>query len=110
MRLAVGLEIDPADLESRWRRHAAAWVAFPEPGRIERISGMEDALRLPGVHHVFLRTKPGDLIEPYRDCAARPAFVIAVGATPEEAIARAQAGVGALKFETTPAQEVSNPV
>jgi biotin carboxylase len=110
MRLAVRLEIDPVDLESRWRRHAAAWVAFPEPGRIERISGMEDALRLPGVHHVFLRTKPGDLIEPYRDCAARPAFVIAVGATPEEAIARAQAGVGALKFETTPAQEVSNPV
>jgi biotin carboxylase len=110
LRLAVGLEIDPVDLEWHWHRHAAAWVAFPEPGRIERISGMQDALRLPGVQHVFLRTKPGDLIEPYRDCATRPAFVIAVGATPEEAIARAQAGVGALKFETTPAQEVSNPV
>jgi biotin carboxylase len=110
MRLAVGLEIDPVDLEWRWRRHAAAWVAFPEPGRIESISGMGDALRLPGVHHVFLRSEAGDLIEPYRDCAARPAFVIAEGATPEEAIARAKAGVAALKFETTPAQEVSYPV
>ncbi len=115
MRLAIGLPLDLADLEPRWRRHAAAWVAFPHPGRVGRISGVEDALKLPGVEHVFLRTHPGDVIQPYKDCATRPAFVIAAGDSREEAISRAQAGTEALRFEitpveATPADEVPHPV
>lgn len=110
MRLAVGLPLDPADLENRWCRHAAAWVAFPQPGRLERIDGMEKALRLPGVKHIFLRTKPGDVIQPYKDCATRPAFVIAVGESREEALSRAKAGIEALRFEIVPFQGVPHPV
>jgi len=103
MCLSIGREIDPADLAHRWRRHAAAWVAFPSPGRIVGISSVDDVKKLPGVAEVILRVGEGDVIQPYRDCGARPAFVIAVGDTREQAIARAQAGASALQIETVPA-------
>jgi biotin carboxylase len=100
MRLAAGMPLDPADLEYRWHRYAAAWVAFPRPGRVLRIGGVEDALRRPGVKEVFLRVAVGETIASARDCAARPAFVIAVGDSPQEAIANAQRGTQALVIET----------
>ena len=52
---------------------------------------------------MFLRVGSGDVIQAYRDCGARPAFVIAVGDTREQAMSRAQAGAAALKIETVPA-------
>ena len=107
MRLAVGMPLDPADLRHRWHRYAAAWVAFPEPGRVRRIRGIEKALELPGVKEVFLRIAVGDIVLPARDCATRPAFVIAVGESREEAIRNAQRGVDALTIET---EETANAV
>jgi len=44
----------------------------------------------------------GDVIPEYRDCATRPAFVIASGSTSDEAIANAQRGVDVLEIETEP--------
>lgn len=100
MRLAVGLPLDPADLERRWDRYAAAWVAFPPPGIVTAVGGVDEVLAMPGVEHVFLRTSPGEEIRPYHDCGGRPAFVIAVGDTYDEAMARAQAGAAALRIST----------
>ena len=103
MCLSIGRPIDPIDLTHRWRRHAAAWVAFPDPGRVVQVGNVEEVLQLPGVEEVFLRVGSGDVIQPYRDCGARPAFVIAVGETRDQAISRAQAGAAALRIETVPA-------
>jgi len=103
MRLACGMPLDPVDLEHKYHRYAAAWTAFPEPGRVVRIEGIETALSLPGVDEVLLRVGVGDVIPSYHDNGARPAFVIAAGATPDEAIANAQAGVAALAIETVAA-------
>lgn len=100
MRLAVGLPLDPADLRRRWDRSAVALAAFPEPGCVLSISGVDAALALPGIEHVFLRTAPGETIQPYQDNGARPAFVIAVGDDDEQALARARTGVEAIRFET----------
>ncbi len=100
MRLAVGMPLDPADLQHKWHKHAAAWVAFPQPGRVVSIGGVEDALAQPGVKEVFLRVAEGEVIPPYRDCATRPAFVIAVGDSADEAVRNAQNGAAALVIET----------
>jgi hypothetical protein len=43
------------------------------------------------------------VIQAYHDCGVRPAFVIAVGDTREQAIDRARAGADALHIETVPA-------
>ncbi|HEY8303198.1 MAG TPA: ATP-grasp domain-containing protein [Solirubrobacteraceae bacterium] len=102
MRLACGMPLDPTDLELTRHRHAAAWTAFPRPGRVVSVGGVDRALELPGVEEVLLRIEIGDVIPEYRDCATRPAFVIAAGDTPQEAIANAQRGVDALEIETEP--------
>lgn len=99
MELAIGLPLNPSHLEHRWHKHAAAWVAFPPPGRVSRVD-LAPALRVPGVKEVFLRVGVGDVIRPYHDCAARPAFIIAVGDSRQEAIQSAQAGVAALVIDT----------
>lgn len=103
MRLAVGMPLDPVDLTHRWHRYAAAWVAFPTPGLVRSIGGVEKALEQPGVKEVFLRVAEGDVILPYHDCATRPAFVIAVGDNADEAIRNAKGGVAALTIETVAA-------
>jgi biotin carboxylase len=104
MRLAIGLPLDPVDLQHKWHRYAAAWVPFPTPGKVTHVGGVEDARRKPGVREIFLRVGVGDVIQPYCDCAARPAFVIAVGDTYEEAIGNAQMGVGELAIDTVPTE------
>lgn len=109
MRVACGMPPDPADLEPTRRQHAAAWTAFPSPGRVVRIGGVERALGQPGVAEVLLRVDVGDVIPEYRDCATRPAFVIAAGNSPDEAIANARRGVEALEIATEPAQLEPTP-
>jgi biotin carboxylase len=102
MRLACGMPLDPTDLRPTRNLHAAAWTAFPSPGRVVRVGGVERALDQPGVDEVLLRVEVGDVIPEYRDCATRPAFVIASGSTSNEAVANAQRGVDALEIETEP--------
>jgi len=92
MRLACAMPLDMSDLTRKHDRYAAAWTAFPPPGRVMAINGVEKVREKPGVAHVFLRVKVGDVIEPYEHCATRPAFVIAVGATYQEAMYHAQSG------------------
>ena len=55
------------------------------------------------MRHIFLRAKVGDLIQDYVDCATRVAFVIAAGATRDDATESAQRAVDLLKFVTEPA-------
>jgi biotin carboxylase len=101
MSLAVGRPVDEADLTHTRRRFAAAWVSQPTPGRVQKIGAMDDVMRMPGVQHVFLRVAEGETILPYRDCAARPAFVIATGDTWDEAAEHAAAAARRLPITTT---------
>jgi biotin carboxylase len=102
MRVACGLPFDPTDLEPTRQRVAAAWAALPSPGSVVRIGTVDKALAVHGVDEVLLRVEVGDVIPPYHDNGARPAFVIAYGGTADEAVANAQAGVEALVIETQP--------
>ena len=102
MRLAVGLPLDPSDLEKKCSRYAAAWAAFPTPGLVDSIENVDHVRNLPGIKEIFLRVKEGDVIQPYTTCVARPAFVIAVGETYDDAVRYAQQGARALRIETSP--------
>ncbi len=102
MHLAVGRSLDLSDIQNQWSCYAAAWAAFPNPGMVDRIDGIDEVRDLPGVREVFLRVQAGDVIQPYTTCVARPAFVIAVGDTYEQAVLNAQNGAQALRIETSP--------
>lgn len=81
MALACGLPLDAADLEHKHYRYAAAWTAFPAPGRVTRIRPVAEVLQAQSaVRHLFLRVREGEVIPEYEHCAQRPLFVIADGA------------------------------
>lgn len=82
--LAIGEELDEADLTPKWQRVAASTSPFPPPGKIVEISGISEARRLPGVKHIFMLVRPGDVVEPYIHCVTRVGFVIAAGDTYEQ--------------------------
>jgi biotin carboxylase len=100
MDLALGRPLDPADVTPRWHRHALCRALFPEPGRIVDVVGVEQALALPGVEHVLNRMGAGDVVEPYRTCVDRPAFVITVGDTRAEAQAAMAAAEATIAIRT----------
>lgn len=90
LALALGRALDPGDLLPTRARHAVCRALFPKPGLIAGISGVEDALAVPGVEHVLLRIGPGEEVRPYRDCADRVGYVIACADGPEQALAAAE--------------------
>lgn len=95
MRVALGLQLEPDELQAQRRDYCAVWAAFPTPGRVVSI-GNEWAGMPDGVTDVRLRVGLGDVIVPYTHCATRPAFVAAVADSYDEAVSRAKVGAAAL--------------
>ena len=53
-------------------------------GKVIKIEGIEEALKIKGVKHIILRGKIGDIIENYKNCVTRFCFILAVADTIEE--------------------------
>jgi biotin carboxylase len=98
---AIGQPLDPADLQPKLDRFAASASPWPEPGTIEAIEGLAEARAIPGVQHVFMRAQVGDVVKPYKDCAARVAFIIATGSSREAANGAARAAAERIQFHTS---------
>lgn len=97
---AMGESFNPDLLRPRWDRCAVSLNPLPEPGRVVRISGLEEALQLPGIHDIYVRVKAGDRIRPYTDCAARPVWIFATGWNHGEAWQNARQAADTLIIDT----------
>lgn len=62
------------------------FFSFPT-GRVTRISGVEEAARLPGVSEVLLEFAVGDVLQPPQDDRSRPGLVVVLGSTRDEVLA-----------------------
>lgn len=80
-------------------RFAAIRYVSPRAyGKIERIDGADTARAHDGVDRVELLQSPGTEVGEVHDSFSRGASVIAVGATAEEAMSRALAAAGEIRF------------
>jgi len=84
MDIALGQRFDPLDLVPRWVKWSSTFAIFPEPGIVKNISGLEEALAIPGVFDITLLIKKGDVIEPYIHSAKRTNFITCVADTYEQ--------------------------
>jgi biotin carboxylase len=100
--LALGRDLDLADVTPRWSRFSVCRSLFPEPGAITEIDGIEEALELPGVEHVLFRMGVGEVIRPYRHCADRAGFVITCADDREQAEEAAAQAQQLIKVATAP--------
>jgi biotin carboxylase len=99
IRLCLGEE---PDLEPQHgARGAAIRYLAPEPGMVERVTGVEEARRQPGVQVVEVYVAPGDQVRKVNSSLSRVGHVIAEGLTAEEAVANAELARDGVRIETS---------
>jgi biotin carboxylase len=96
---ALGHPVQPAALEPR-PRHGGACVRFlvPPPGELREVSGVDEAGACLGVREVRVYRAPGHVFGAFRRGADRAGAILAVGATRDEALARADEAAGLVRF------------
>ena len=100
IKIALGEHVDATDLEPKRFTPIVQRYAFPEPGRVTRIAGLEDARRVPGIEELIVTVAPGDEIQPPTHSGCTAAMVLATGKNVAAARASATAALAALKIET----------
>lgn len=103
MDIALGQPLDPLDLIPRWVKWSSTFAIFPEPGIVKKISGLDEALALPGVADITLLVKEGDMVKPYIHSATRTNFITCVADTYEQLLALEDKIRDTLHIETIPA-------
>ena len=100
IRIALGKA--PHSLEEKTHRVAIESAIIPKPGRILAIEGLDTALALPGVRHIFMNVDIGDIVVTPRSNVEKAGHVIAVAETRAEAIELAARALAAIRIETGP--------
>jgi len=104
-RRVLGVALNDRALERQGaltRVHASAVAKFlvARPGKVSAIAGLEDARTLAGVEDAQCFVPVGGRVLPLTDSAKRAAYVLVHGATRGEAMARADAALARISFDT----------
>ena len=102
IRLALGEELDPAELVPEHRSYLGVRFFFPPPGTVTSVEGYDELTREPWVLKSALYVGPGDRIEPTTSHPTRAGFAFTTGATPDEAESRARAAAARVTIHTVP--------
>ena len=108
LRLALGERVTPIDVRRRFERPVAIRFLTAEPGtltpgRVTGVGPLDDVLAAPGVLEAEVFAVVGERIRPVTVISDRRGYVIAEGATREEAIGRADAAALLVDVEVEPA-------
>jgi biotin carboxylase len=100
IKIALGEPVSADDLAIKDATAVVQRYAFPDPGRVVRIQGVEQARQVPGVAELIVTAKPGDIIPPAGDKRPSAAMVLATGASREAALTAANDALARLRIET----------
>jgi biotin carboxylase len=100
IRVALGEKPSIEDLTPKTRTPVIQRYAFPNPGTVTKVSGAEDARKIPGVTEVIVTAKEGDIIPAAGDKRPSAAMVLATGATREAALEAANDALAHIRIET----------
>jgi biotin carboxylase len=85
LQVLTGGVFDPGIFSVKPERVSMYRALLPGPGRLESISGIQDALGIKGVENVLLLAEVGGVIPAYRDSTGVPGYVFASGLSYEQA-------------------------
>ncbi|MBL9096476.1 MAG: ATP-grasp domain-containing protein [Alphaproteobacteria bacterium] len=100
IKIALGEHLDPNELIPKRLTPIVQRYAFPEPGRVTRVAGLEDARRVPGIEELIVTVAPGDEISTPTHSGCTAAMVLATGNNIAAARSAAAAALAALRIET----------
>src|SRR3954468_8632611 len=102
MTVAAALGEEPPFFEPVAPGGGVTRFLVPPVGELRAVEGVADAEALPGVERVRIYRAPGHRFEAFRIGADRAGAVLAVGASRDEALARADAAAAAIRFDVAP--------
>jgi biotin carboxylase len=100
IRIALGESLNPSDLSPKRQTPVVQRYAFPKPGRVSKITGLEAARAIPGIEELIVTVQTGDMIPEPTHSGCTAAMVLATGANVAEAKKSAAAALDALRIET----------
>lgn len=96
LQFAAGLT---PDLARRQQKDAfLQYVLVPETGTLTKVTGKNMAQNSPGVKQVYVKPKKGTILTPPASMGQRYAYVIAAGASADEAREHAKSAAAKIKF------------
>jgi biotin carboxylase len=99
IRLCLGERVAPRDLEHKFEKAAAIRFAFPRPGRVKGIAGLDQICRDPSCRFMHVFVKEGELLDSITNHPGRPAVVVAEGEELDAAVSNARRLVGKIHWE-----------
>jgi biotin carboxylase len=100
IKVALGDPVSADELKPRQFTPVIQRYAFPQPGKVVSITGVENARKVPGVAELVVTARPGDVIPPAGDKRPSAAMVLATGTSRDAAIAAANDALAQLRIET----------
>jgi isopentenyl diphosphate isomerase/L-lactate dehydrogenase-like FMN-dependent dehydrogenase len=105
--IEVSLGHEPGNLEPVFNKVAIERAIICKPGVVKKISGLEEALKVPGVEEIFLNIKEGDTVVKPTSNVEKSGNIIAVGDTLKQAEASVKQCLDLLMIETSVDSEIS---
>jgi len=100
IKVALGEPVSADELTPKQLTPVIQRYAFPNPGKVVKVSGAEEARKIPGITEVIVTAKEGDIIPPAGDKRPSAAMVLATGATREAALEAANDALSHIRIET----------
>ena len=104
IRHACGLEI--ATLAREQSAAGAMMLPIPRAGFLQRVEGLDRALKIPGIEDIAITAKPAEKLRPFPEGAGYPGFIFARGATPQEVEQALRTAYWQLRLVITPGLEL----
>ena len=99
INICMGNEVAPRELENKFEKATAIRFAFPGPGQIKQITGLDRILQEPSCQYAQVFVKAGDVIPPITNHPSRPAVVVAEGSCTKEAVSNAERLIDMFRWE-----------
>lgn len=100
IRLALGLDVKPSDLNPKFQKPVAQRYFFPKPGIVKKIEIPDEFKTHPLIELLEIRVDKGDLIGPIFDHPGRAGVVITTGDSIFSAITLAERVCNEINIET----------
>ena len=105
--IEISMGQEPGNLEPLMNRVAIERAIITGSGIVKTITGLEEALNIPGIEEIFINVRPGDKVEPPRSNVDKAGNIIAVGETLEEAEESIKKCMDILRIELFEEPEIS---
>ncbi len=103
----VALGQEPGNLEPVISQFCIERAIITRPGIVKKITGLEEALKVPGIKEIFLNVKPGDKVIQPRSNVEKAGHIISIGKTLDEAVRRYEQCRAIITFDMIEESEIS---